>query len=151
MPTTEVISMHIVLLCLSSPLLHPPESGPGRHFSWHRGTVFYEASRPPDAGDKPGRTTGAATCWHGTPEPRVPNAAWHQDTTGDGDCRIQEAAGRRGQVREAIGDRRKKHCFVIYTSILFICIEFNSSIVLLSTSTALLPVGYQQQRVKPRW
>lgn len=94
-------SLFIALLLHPYSLLNPPpEIGPGRHLSWHRGSVFHAAPRPPDAGDGPGRTNNAAACWHGTPGPRVPNAAWHQDTAGDGNCRIQEAAGWRGQVRE---------------------------------------------------
>lgn len=76
------------------------EISSGRHFGGNREPIFHEAARAPDAGSKHWGTADAAACWHWTPEPRIQDATGHQDTTGDGDCTIQKAAGWRGRVRK---------------------------------------------------
>lgn len=73
----------------------PSESVSGRNPRGHTEPVRQHAGRLPEAGGCSGGAAGPAESRPGAPATRVPDSAGYQDQTGDGDCRVQEAAGRR--------------------------------------------------------
>lgn len=73
------------------------ETDPGRLCGWNRSTIQFPAW--PDTGSnfQSGGSAEAAPSWHGGSEQWVQPPAGCQDSLGDGDCHVPQAAGGRGK------------------------------------------------------